>query len=102
MDLSNKVALVTGASRGIGRAIALRLAKGGAAVAVNYSETQPQDVLDEIVAGGGRAVAVQADVSRKAEVEAMVRTVVEQLGGLDVLVNNAGICPFHEFLDMPE
>jgi len=102
MDLSAKVALVTGGSRGIGRAISLRLARAGAAVAVNYHGTEPADVIAEIEAAGGRAIAVQADVAGKAQVDAMVATVVDQLGGLDVLVNNAGICPFHEFLDMPE
>jgi L-rhamnose 1-dehydrogenase len=102
MELSGKVALVTGGSRGIGRAICRRLARAGAAVAVNYNKTEPREVLDEIAAAGGRAIAVQADVAKKREVEAMVERVVAELGGLDVLVNNAGICPFHAFVDMPE
>jgi L-rhamnose 1-dehydrogenase len=100
--LDGKVALVTGGSRGIGRAICIRLAEAGAAVAVNYAETEPGEVVQAIEDAGGRALAVQADVADKAQVEAMVRTVVERFGGLDILVNNAGICPFHEFLDMPE
>ncbi|CAA9582477.1 MAG: L-rhamnose-1-dehydrogenase (EC [uncultured Thermomicrobiales bacterium] len=102
MDLSGKSALVTGGSRGIGRAICRRLAEAGAAVAVNYHETEPGDLVREIEAAGGRALAVRADVSIKAEVEAMVAAVVAGFGGLDILVNNAGICPFHGFLDMPE
>lgn len=102
MDLAGKTALVTGGSRGIGRAICQRLAEAGAAVAVNYSETAPDEVIQAIAAGGGRAMAVRADVAHKDDVETMVRTVATELGGLDILVNNAGICPFHEFLDMPE
>jgi L-rhamnose 1-dehydrogenase len=102
MDLAGKTALVTGGSRGIGRAICQRLAEAGAAVAVNYSETAPDEVIQAIVASGGQALAVRADVARKADVETMIRTVATELGGLDILVNNAGICPFHEFLDMPE
>jgi L-rhamnose 1-dehydrogenase len=102
MDLTTKSALVTGGSRGIGRAICLRLAQAGSAVAVNYHETEPSDLLAEIEAAGGRAIAVKADVARKPEVDAMVAAVVAAFGGLDILVNNAGICPFHEFLDLPE
>jgi L-rhamnose 1-dehydrogenase len=102
MNLSGKSALVTGGSRGIGRAIVARLARAGAAVAVNYHATEPTDLVEAIAADGGRALAVQADVSDKAEVEGMVGAVVEAFGGLDILVNNAGICPFHEFLTMPE
>ncbi len=93
IDLSGRRALVTGASRGIGRAIALALAESGAAVAVNYRERA--DAAEEVVAAiagtGGRALAVQADVTDSEAVTAMVRRVVEELGGLDILVNNAGI-----------
>jgi L-rhamnose 1-dehydrogenase len=102
VDLTGKVALVTGASRGIGNAIARRLAQAGAAVAVNYHETVPDALIAEIAASGGRAIAVKADVASKSEVDAMVEQVVAAFGGLDILVNNAGICPFHDFLDMPE
>ncbi|MGG4488897.1 3-oxoacyl-[acyl-carrier-protein] reductase [Metabacillus idriensis] len=91
--VEGKVALVTGASRGIGRAIALELAKNGANVAVNYagSEAKANEVVDEIKALGREAFAVQADVSDSEAVAAMVKATVEQFGRLDILVNNAGI-----------
>jgi 3-oxoacyl-[acyl-carrier protein] reductase len=91
--LDGRVALVTGGSRGIGRAISLALAAEGAAVAVNYrsGEAQAQEVVGEIEAQGGRAVAVPGDVADYAQAEALVRRTVEALGGLHVLVNNAGI-----------
>ena len=102
MDLSGKVAVVTGGSRGIGRAISARLARAGAAVAVNYHGTDPADLVEEIRAAGGTAMAVRADVASKPEVEAMFAAVADAFGGVDILVNNAGICPFHDFLTMPE
>ncbi len=88
-----KTALVTGASRGIGRAIALRLAEDGMDIAVNYlfDEEDHQGAVSEIKARGVQAVAYKADVSRFDEVKAMVDAITEQLGGIDVLVNNAGI-----------
>lgn len=88
-----KVALVTGASRGIGKACAIRLAKDGYAVVINYShsEEQAQKVLDEIVASGGTAITYKADVSDLNQVKQMVKDVSKELGGIDVLVNNAGI-----------
>jgi 3-oxoacyl-[acyl-carrier protein] reductase len=92
-DLAGRVALVTGASRGIGRAIAFVLARAGAAVAVNYQQraAEAQQVVAGVTAEGGRAVACGADVSDAAAVRDMVRQVEERLGPVDILVNNAGI-----------
>ncbi|MDR3633232.1 MAG: SDR family oxidoreductase [Isosphaeraceae bacterium] len=91
--LSGKVALITGASRGIGRAIALRLAREGAAVVVNYAgNTEAASTLvAEVQAGGGRAVAVQADVGRLADVARLFDEATRRLGKIDILVNNAGV-----------
>jgi len=92
-DLKGRIALVTGGSRGIGRAVALALAEAGAAVAVNYLEraTEAQIVVEAIRSAGGRAMAVAADVSRSAAVSQMMASVTRELGPVDVLVNNAGI-----------
>jgi 3-oxoacyl-[acyl-carrier protein] reductase len=91
--LQKKVALVTGASRGIGRAIALALAEAGADVAVNYvaHEHEALDVSKAIEVSGHRSIAVQADVSQAAEVKRIVKTIEHDLGEIDILVNNAGI-----------
>jgi 3-oxoacyl-[acyl-carrier protein] reductase len=93
MKLEGQVALVTGASRGIGRAISQALASEGAAVAVNYrsGEAQAREVVQEIESKGGRAVAVQGDVSDFGQAQAVVERTVSELGGLHILVNNAGI-----------
>lgn len=93
MESPNKVALVTGASRGIGRAVALRLARDGATVVVNYvsSEGAARDVVGQIVESGGTAAVAQGDISVMAEAEAMVEKVLADFGRLDILVNNAGI-----------
>lgn len=92
IDLTGKTALVTGASRGIGRAIAIRLAERGARVAVNYNRSA--DAADEVVAAikqnGGDAIVIQGDVSKFAEAQQVVKTATEELGRLDILVNNAG------------
>jgi 3-oxoacyl-[acyl-carrier protein] reductase len=91
--LEGKVALVTGASRGIGRAIALAFAEVGADVAVNYisHEHEALDVTKTIEGFGRRSIAVQADVSQAAEVMRIVKTIEQNLGEIDILVNNAGI-----------
>ena len=93
MLLGGKVALVTGASRGIGRAIALRLAGEGAKVAINYAgnTAKAEAVKAEIEQNGGEAILVQADVADSRAVEAMVAKVTEAFGQIDILVNNAGI-----------
>jgi NAD(P)-dependent dehydrogenase (short-subunit alcohol dehydrogenase family) len=91
--LDNKVAIVTGASRGIGRAIALELAHEGAQVALNYqsSDARAQEVADEIASFGGTCMIAQANVADPQAARAMVKRVAEQFGRLDILVNNAGI-----------
>lgn len=92
-DLTSRVALVTGGSRGIGRAVALGLAQAGAAVAVNYvaRAEQAQAVVEQVAARGGRAIAVAADVSDAASVQRMMQEIAGRFGPVDVLVNNAGI-----------
>jgi 3-oxoacyl-[acyl-carrier protein] reductase len=91
--LQDKVAIVTGASRGIGRAIALALASEGAKVAVNYASSSDaaDAVVTEIKGKGGEALALQADVAQVEQVESLFKTVLDQWGRIDVLVNNAGI-----------
>ncbi len=93
MKLKDKVALVTGASRGLGKTIALQLAADGAQVIVNYvaSADKAEEVVATIQSEGGKALAMKADVSNLEEVEKMVDTVYEQFGRIDILVNNAGV-----------
>jgi glucose 1-dehydrogenase len=99
--LLGQTALVTGASSGIGRAIALSLGEAGADVAVNYvaGEDKAQALVEEIQAKGSRALAFRADVSEESQVREMFRAIIEELGTVDVLINNAGLqqdAPFHE------
>jgi 3-oxoacyl-[acyl-carrier protein] reductase len=91
--LENKTAVVTGASRGIGRAVAIKLASLGANIVLNYRSSikSVEEVLAEIKAMGGNAVAVQGDISNFAEAEKVIKAAVENFGSLDILVNNAGI-----------
>jgi len=91
--LAGQVALVTGAARRIGRSIALRLAAEGASVAINYrtSKEEAEAVVREILASGGRATAIQGDVSKRGDVENIFAAVEKEFGRLDILVNNAGM-----------
>ena len=95
-DLSGKVAIVTGASKGIGAAIARRFAEAGAAVAVNYasSKADADKVVDEIVRKGGKAAAIQADVGKSADVKRLFAETKAKLGAPSILVNNAGVFTF--------
>ena len=93
MDLKQKVALVTGGGTGIGRATSIALAERGALVAVNYSRSRDdaEETVRMIQQKGGTAIAIQADISRDSEVRAMVNTIVQQFGTINLLVNNASI-----------
>jgi 3-oxoacyl-[acyl-carrier protein] reductase len=93
LKLDGRVALITGASRGIGKAIALELAARGAAIAVNYLQSAQlaEQVVEQINSNGGNALAFQSDVSDFQQAQALVKATIDQLGGLDILVNNAGI-----------
>lgn len=104
MILEGKKALVTGASRGIGREVALELARQGADVAINYSgsEAKANEVVDEIKALGRKAFAVQCDVANSESVTSMIKEVVEQFGRVDILVNNAGITRDNLLMRMKE
>lgn len=103
-DLTNKVAVITGGSRGIGRAIALHLAKLGAKVVVNYSgsQTKAEEVVSEIEDAGGSAIAVQANVTDAEAVANLMKQAIENYGKLDILVNNAGITRDNLLMRMKE
>jgi L-rhamnose 1-dehydrogenase len=103
MRLQGKIAIVTGAARGIGRAIALRFGQEGAQVAVvDLRENEGRETVQLIEADGGQAVFLRTDVSDQNQVQTMVDGVVKQWGTIDILVNDAGICPFKDFLEMSE
>jgi len=103
-NLANKVALVTGASRGIGARIAMELALAGAKVIVNYAGNKPaaDAVVSSILESGGQAVAVKADVSKASEVKGLFDQAIAQYGRIDVLVNNAGVILYKPIKDTTE
>jgi len=101
--LAGKSVLITGAARGIGRATALACVREGASITVNYWQdgAEAESLLGEIKSAGGKAIAVEGDIALPETSQKLVAAAVEAFGKLDVLVSNAGICPFHAFLDMP-
>mgnify|MGYP001594842469 CR=1 FL=1 len=102
-ELKDKVAIVTGARRGMGKAHALTLAKAGAKVVVaDISKEDCEKVVKEVEKEGGEALAVKCDVTKKEEIEQMVQAAVKKWGKVDILVNNAGIAEFASFLEMTE
>lgn len=104
MRLKDKVALVTGGSRGIGRAIAIGLAREGARVVINFKENirAAEEAVKQIESCGGLAIPMQADVSKAEEVNAMVERIIERFGGIHILINNAGIVRDALLLTMEE
>src|SRR6266550_6058892 len=102
--LAGKVAVVTGASKGIGADIAKQLAAEGAAVAVNYASSKEgaDRVVDEITKRGGKAIAVQGDVSKAADVKRLFAETKKAFGSLDILVNNAGVYQFEPLAEVKE
>lgn len=104
MLLKDKVLLITGASAGIGRAVAIEAARQGADVAINYfdaTDAAAKDTVAAIEAAGRRGIAVKGDVAQQGSAPAFIDAAVKAFGKVDVFVSNAGICPFHAFLDMP-
>jgi len=102
MKLKDKVAIVTGAGQGIGKGIALALAKEGAKVVVSDISEKRNDVVKEIQNSGGEAIAVKADVSNSEETGEMAKATIEKFGKIDILVNNAGIYPLKPLIEMTE
>ena len=104
MNLKDKIAIVTGSSRGVGRAVAEAYGENGAGVVVNYSSSQKaaDEVAKKIQAMGSKAIAVKADVAKKEEVETLVQTAIDEFGRIDILVNNAGFTRPAMMLKMTE
>ncbi len=103
LNLKGKVAVITGARRGMGKSHALLFAKSGAKVVVSdISQEECQLVVDEIKKNGEEAMAIKCDVTKKAEVDNMIKQAVDKWGKVDILVNNAGICQFKSFLEITE
>ncbi|QIR37753.1 SDR family oxidoreductase [Tolypothrix sp. PCC 7910] len=102
--LTEKVAIITGASRGIGKAIALKLASNGASVVVNYAgnTAKAEEVVTEITQHGGQALAIQADISQVAEIERLFDQAIAQFGKVDILVNNAGSIVYKPITEITE
>src|SRR6056300_535386 len=102
METQGKVAIITGSSRGVGRAVALRLAKQGCRVVLNYrsSKEEAESVLEELNAFNTPSLLIQADVSRESDCQKLIDETVNQFGGLDILVNNAATTEFLPFADM--
>jgi 3-oxoacyl-[acyl-carrier protein] reductase len=103
-SLTGKVAVVTASSRGIGRSIALRLGRDGAAVAVNYvaSPEKAEAVVKEIIANGGRSIAIQGSVANKADLTRLFDETEQQLGSVDIVVNVAGVSVFKPHVDLTD
>lgn len=102
MKLKNKVAIVTGAGQGIGREIALTLAKEGAKVVVTDITDKIYDVVKKIESSGSQVLAIKVDVSKRKQTEEMAKKTLQKFGRIDILVNNAGIFPFKSLLEMKE
>lgn len=104
MRVDNKTALVTGGSRGIGRAVAIELARSGAKVAINYAgnKAAAEEVLKIITDAGGEAIIIQCDVGDMSAVESMIKQIIDKFGSLDILVNNAGVTRDNLIMRMKE
>lgn len=104
MELEGKIALITGSSRGIGRSIALGLAKEGASVIINYSKDMENSLITErkIIEGGGYCKSIKADISHYSEAKSLIESIINKFGRIDILVNNAGVSKVGLFIDTTE